>query len=318
MIKIITWNILSPFYANAAQYVGYNPEVLSHEYRKIKVLEIVRDWIKQNEQPIINLQEVPLKWRGELESLFYQNDYTVCAVGYGKKKNGYFGILTAFPNKYKMENLEYIPIGHYVKNAPINEVIDKTNKTPFDKIKSFINTDEMKDPRTIIRKAKARDNVAIRLHLNKDYPFIVYNYHMPLSVTQLQILHTDVFKRLITDHKNIPTILAMDSNLIVNDDGYNYFTKGVLPDSLSVYLEEVNKLKLISSYKQVNKREPSYTNYSISKFGGNFKDTIDYIMITDHFNTLKSQVLFQTNEKLPNLICPSDHLPLESILEKKY
>jgi len=253
-----------------------------------------------------------------LETLFYQNGYTVCAVGYGVKKNGYFGILTAFPEIYRMENLEYIPIGQYIKNAPISDVINKTNKTPFDKIKSFINSDELKEPRGIIRNAKTKNNVAIRLQLNKDYPFILYNYHMPLSVKELQILHVDVFKRFISEDLEIPTIIAMDSNLIPSEEGYNYLTKGILPEYLSIYLEEVNKLKLVSSYKQMNKKEPTYTNFSISTFAGYFKDTIDYIMITDHFKTLKSQVLFQTNEKLPNVICPSDHLPLESILEKKY
>jgi len=295
MIKIITWNILSPFYCDGSGYYGYDPEVLNADNRRKKVFEILSVFISQKEMPIICLQEVPIDWRGDLETFFYNNDYTIFSIGYGVKKSGFFGISTVIPNEYRMERVDYIQVGKYIDASRGNKEIN-----------------------SLVRKGKNKRNVSIRLLLNKDFPFYLYNYHMPLSSIELQILHVDALKKMISLHGDVPTIWAMDSNLISGQEGYKYLTEGIITNKLGSFFDKIDESKLKSSYKEVNKSEPDYTNYSVSKIGGNFKETIDYILITDHFKVKSSKVLLKTGEKCPNRICPSDHLPLESILEKKY
>jgi endonuclease/exonuclease/phosphatase family metal-dependent hydrolase len=41
---------------------------------------------------------------------------------------------------------------------------------------------------------------------------------------------------------------------------------------------------------------------------------LDYIFVSDEFKVLKSHLLLMTETELPNRDCPSDHLPLRSVL----
>ena len=135
----------------------------------------------------------------------------------------------------------------------------------------------------------------------------------------VQTLHVDALKKIMSEHKDIPSLFATDFNLIPDSIGYDYFTKNELPDEHSDYLKksEYSNFTMSSSYKGKNGVEPEYTCYSNTKWGGDFKNCLDYIFMSNHWNCIESKLLITTTEKMPNKLCPSDHLPLNSVLELK-
>jgi mRNA deadenylase 3'-5' endonuclease subunit Ccr4 len=69
-----------------------------------------------------------------------------------------------------------------------------------------------------------------------------------------------------------------------------------------------------SSYLIANKEEPKFTCFNYTKFGGEFCGCLDYIFVSKEFKVLKSHLLLTNKTELPNADCPSDHLPLRSVL----
>jgi endonuclease/exonuclease/phosphatase family metal-dependent hydrolase len=111
----------------------------------------------------------------------------------------------------------------------------------------------------------------------------------------------------------IPTILAGDFNITPSSDEYNFFTGAApTPESKTVYLPKEDQEDIsYQSFKMdtATSQTTPFTCHSHTKFGGYFKDTLDYIFVSNA-NISISKSLLDTDEKMPNLICPSDHLPI--------
>jgi mRNA deadenylase 3'-5' endonuclease subunit Ccr4 len=125
----------------------------------------------------------------------------------------------------------------------------------------------------------------------------------------IQILHLSVFKRLILQHHMIPTIFAGDFNITQSSDEYNFFTGESVPESKTVYLPKEDQEDIsYQSFKMTAIAKPMpFICHSETKFGGYFKDTLDYIFVSNARIT-DSNSLLQTNEKMPNSVCPSEPL----------
>lgn len=316
MVNIITYNILSPNLCNQDEFQEYDPESLDEIKRKNKIILLIDEWTSKENRPIICLQEVPNIWKGSLEKILLNRKYIPLSMNYGNRKSGFFGVLTAIPNIYQIDKIEYLNIGEYID--AIQPPLFKPKSTSFiDKLINAVISPAEEDD--YITNAKNRSNIALKLTLNSDKKFIIYNYHMPCAYKTpiVQTLHLDGLKRLMSEHRDVPTILATDFNLTPDSVGYEYFTFAKLPIEHSEYLYKTSHydLKMTSSYKEVNKSEPLYTCYSDTRWGGRFKNTLDYIFVSGHFKTLSSKILIETNEKMPNELNPSDHLPIESCLQ---
>lgn len=316
MINIITYNILSPSLCNQDEFQEYDPESLDEIKRKNKIILLIDEWTSKENRPIICLQEVPSVWKGSLEKIFLNRKYIPLSMNYGNRKSGFFGVLTAVHNSYQIDKIEYLNIGDYID--AIQPPLFKPQSLSFiDKLINTVISPAEEDDYISI--AKNRSNIALKLTLNSDKKFIIYNYHMPCAYKTpiVQTLHLDGLKRLMSEHRDVPTILATDFNLTPDSVGYEYFTLAKLPVEHSEYLQKTNHygLMMMSSYKEVNKSEPLYTCYSDTRWGGKFKNTLDYIFISGHFKTLTSKILINVTEKMPNVLNPSDHLPIESCLQ---
>jgi mRNA deadenylase 3'-5' endonuclease subunit Ccr4 len=93
-------------------------------------------------------------------------------------------------------------------------------------------------------------------------------------------------------------------NILPTSKEYEFLTDTESPSSIT----------LKSSYFIANKEEPNFTCFNYTKFGGEFCGCLDYIFVSDEFKVLKSHLLLTTKTELPNADCPSDHLPLRSVL----
>jgi 2',5'-phosphodiesterase len=335
-IKVITYNLLSAKLCNESNFLNYeNSEDLDANIRKTRTITLLENFIKfsNNPQPIICLQEISSDWKGTLELLFMKHNYSFFNISYG-----ILGVGIAIPNEsIIITNVEYIHIGELIKTNTSRKIwrteeeyreaereckIKENNLTFLQKISLYVKDMTALIPEYIrviedtIDKSKMRKNYAIRLTLklkSSEKEFIIYNYHMPceFKTPVIQFLHLSVFKRLILKHHQIPTIFAGDFNITPSSDEYNFFTGEPVPESKTVYLpqEDQDDISFQSFKMTTTPQIPPFTCHSETKFGGYFKDTLDYIFVSNA-NIKLSGRLLETNDKMPNSICPSDHLPI--------
>lgn len=285
--NIITFNIGTPFSLVSAEYPDCDPAILDRLRRKNAILSLFTNWLRTS--PIIVLQEVPYNWKQDFDRYFTKRDYTFHCMNYGQKTNGILGVGIAVPNFYAIDptEVEFIRVADY-----INE-IDSSDDDSYDN-----------EVESNIQNAKKRANLVVRMkiRLNNGKAFYLYNYHMPCAFKTplVQILHIDALKRIIASFPDIPYILAGDMNILPTSKGYEFLTIS----------DDAPK----SSYLIANKEEPEMTCFNYTTFGGEFCGCLDYIFVSDEFKVLKSHLLLNTTTELPNADCPSDHLPLRSVL----
>jgi mRNA deadenylase 3'-5' endonuclease subunit Ccr4 len=286
--NIITFNVGTPFSFTPSEYPECNPAILDRLRRKNAILSLFTSWLRTS--PIIVLQEVPYNWKQDFDRYFTKRDYTFHCMNYGQKTNGILGVGIAIPNSYAIDptEVEFIRVADYID---CDSSDDYSSDNEYD---------------TNLENAKKRANLVVRMkiHLNNGKAFYLYNYHMPCAFKTplVQTLHIDALKRIIASFPDIPYILAGDMNILPTSKEYAFLTDTTSPITLK------------SSYLIANKEEPEFTCFNYTTFGGEFCGCLDYILVSDKFKVLKSQLLLNTTTELPNADCPSDHLPLRSVL----
>lgn len=117
MIRIVQYNILSVDLATKFYYVNTNTKFLKPDFRwkllKDKLLLEIKNL------SIICLQEVCFGWLEKLVILFQDLGYYCHYNHYGWKDTGHMGVLIAYPNKYKLEDLEIINIGDSIADKTL-------------------------------------------------------------------------------------------------------------------------------------------------------------------------------------------------------
>lgn len=283
--NIITFNVGTPFSFTPSEYPDCDPAILDRIKRKNAILSLFTNWLRTS--PIIILQEVPYNWKQDFDRYFTKRDYTFHCMNYGQKKNGILGVGIAVPASYAIDptEVEFIRVADYINDIDSSEDYSSDNE---------------------VENAKKRANLVIRMkiRLNNGKSFYLYNYHMPCAFKTplVQILHIQALKRIIASFPDIPYILAGDMNVLPTSKEYEFLTDTTSPITLK------------SSYLIANKEEPNFTCFNYTTFGGEFCGCLDYILVSDEFKVLKSHLLLTTTTELPNADCPSDHLPLRSVL----
>lgn len=311
--NVITFNCATPFSVVPKEYPDCEPEVLDREYRKNKILSLFTIWLRTS--PIIVLQEVPYNWNLNFERYFMKKDYTFHCMNYGQKTNGILGVGIAVPSKlYKIDPTEvnFLRVADYIEVDTPDNIFEKLEKQSINISLNEIESD--------IQNAKKRANLLVRMkiHLNNGKSFYLYNYHMPCAFKTpiVQIIHIQALKQIISLSDG-PYILAGDMNILPKSKEYLFLTESILSQSDSAYLLNPNENQQItpkSSCKEVNQCEPVFTCFNYTIFAGEFCGCLDYILMSDEFKVLKSHLLLKTETELPNRDCPSDHLPLRSVL----
>ena len=292
--NVITFNIGTPFSFTPSEYPDCDPAFLDRIRRRNAILSLMTSWLRTS--PIIILQEVPYNWKQDFDRYFTKRGYTFHCMNYGQKTNGILGVGIAVPNSYAIDptEVEFIRVADYIEcdcDCDSSDDYSSDNKVE-----------------SSIENAKKRANLVVRMkiHLNNGKTFYLYNYHMPCAFKTplVQILHICALKRIIASFPDIPYILAGDMNILPMSKEYEFLTDTQSPSSIT----------LKSSYLIANKEEPKFTCFNYTKFGGEFCGCLDYIFVSEEFNVLKSHLLLTTTTELPNADCPSDHLPLRSVL----
>lgn len=299
--NIITFNCLTPFSGVPSEYPDCEPVFLDRIRRKNAILSLFTSWLRTS--PIIVLQEVPYNWKQDFDRYFTKRDYTFHCMNYGQKKNGILGVGIAIPTFYEIDptEVEFIRVADYIHDI--------------DSLDDYSSDNEVESN---IENAKKRANLVVRMKicLNNGKAFYLYNYHMPCAFKTplIQMLHIQSLKRIIASFPDIPYILAGDMNILPTSKEYAFLTKNTLSTEDSQYFDTRLSITPKSSYFIANKEEPEFTCFNYTTFAGEFCGCLDYIFVSDEFKVLKSHLLLNTETELPNADCPSDHLPLRSVL----
>jgi len=142
------------------------------------------------------------------------------------------------------------------------------------------------------------NNFLIKLHLLKNNrKFFFLNYHLPVprGNEKNQLIHAITIKKIMYQLRGEGIIMTADLNIKPDTYIYNLL--------LNMYI------KLESSYKSFHGVEPKMTIHT-----KDFKNTLDYILISKELLCKNSRVLQYNEERMPNKYNPSDHMPLMSIL----
>jgi exonuclease III len=339
-INFVTFNCLSPNLSSPKEFVNYLTSDLEGSTRLPRIEKLIKRWIQENR--IILLQEISLSWRGIFEKLFLENNYHFFCANYGSNFSGNMGIAIAVPkNLFIIEKIEYKRIGELIKkvnySSTTDELIDGASnffykhgkKLPFfDNL--FSEGERDYSPTTITELASQRQNQAIYLRL-KTLPtngeneeeirtaktLAVVNYHMPCCFRQpdIQLLHSHYLLGYLAEFANSgeSVIIGGDFNIKPTSYIYDFITEKKIPVSLLEYVPHyfnTDERRYTSAYLTKNGEEADFTNWSRTKWGGDFKDTLDYFFVSDKVKVREATMGLTSFGKCPNSDCPSDHLPL--------
>jgi hypothetical protein len=280
-VKIVSYNILSSDYAVRNEpMMKRGKNVISTKFR-FPLLKKELD-PKIAEGYIFCLQEISAKWLQYLIPYFQQNDYTVIS-----SLDSYLnGNIIAFPNTYKLEEVEYLSMPWEIKK--LNGSYPKafkglaTNKDIIIRVKLSIPSS---DP-------------------NEQKAFNVYCLHAPTDTKQNNLYM--IFLRILLDRQKLPQIVAGDFNMTPSELSYNIIN-GLYPNDFQKYKVD---LKLKSLYLNVMDEEPqaSHVNRGLRRL------TLDYIFYQgfDSLFVIAQKDIIEGT--YPNLENASDHLMIGGAL----
>ena len=120
MIRIISYNVLSPELSEPETFPENTAEECDGERRLPRILEMIEIEIKNSS--IISLQEVSISWLGALHELFDRHNYHYTHTLYGGWYSGYMGVGVAFPRSlYSLSKFEISKISDTKKWPRLSE-----------------------------------------------------------------------------------------------------------------------------------------------------------------------------------------------------
>ena len=327
-LTVHTYNILSSHLSNPSWYKNCNPENCIPENRFIKILEKIKKSI--DECAIIGLQEVSRDWIGKLYVFFEERGYHMIDSLYGYPKNGYMGILIAYPrNKFILEDCKIFRVSDNIYSLPKNEII---NINPIEKyinnliscfnpIKNLLFKQESIEKEVDIwGLATSRYNTSIfcRFKMKENNSiFCVSNYHMPCIYQhqEVMIIHASEYINQSLKYANDDPLITMgDYNILPDSSPYKLIIQGFLNENDENYPPKKGNWKpdlikpMKSAYVEVHGNEPIFTNHNGKSVP--FTGTLDYIFYTGNLKPISTIDIPELDDidLMPNEIEPSDHI----------
>eukprot|EP01006_Ploeotia_vitrea_P061147 TRINITY_DN77348_c0_g1_i1.p1 TRINITY_DN77348_c0_g1~~TRINITY_DN77348_c0_g1_i1.p1 ORF type:complete len:340 (-),score=41.03 TRINITY_DN77348_c0_g1_i1:145-1035(-) len=287
---------------------------------------------------IVCLQELPLQWTGKFQALFAKRNFTLIATNYGEDYSDYMGVGLAFPNSlYSLGDCCIETLGAGVPNKkkqpPPGKVMSALSylARTSAKIVTWNWKAPPTDPWTTAARRKNRA-IAIKLiEKEQQREFWVTTYHMPCCFwsEEIMLIHSSLYAQFAQRQAGgAPVIITGDFNIKPQDKPYDLLTTNDQNIELQPPAERQNgsftiKLDyaLTSAHAAVHGKEPPYTNWALNKNSPVFKETLDYILFSDaKLHVKECNVLISDGNEpgpYPNDSEPSDHVPVEAVLEWK-
>jgi 2',5'-phosphodiesterase len=341
-VRVVSYNVLSPHLASPSHFSTLNPEHLEATTRLAKILTKLEQEIgsSENRATVFCLQEISYDWAGPLHSFFAQHNYHVVTGLYGKKFNGYMGVLTAYPtDKLETVQVDICRLSDTYEQWPekpiegtLQRIIRKIALPPL----KFLGLHK-EEPESHWSIAQRRYNVLLTAVLkdkSSSQQFCVGNYHMPCCyyAPMVMTMHSDLclchVQKIAGDDN--PYILAGDFNIKPTESSYKLLTTGELATSDPSYptpplhapeftWKPTMQEPVQSAYAIANGGvEPDFTNYARVQEQEPFIDTLDYIFISDGVSVQSVLELPHRDTAggpFPNESEPSDHILIGANLD---
>jgi mRNA deadenylase 3'-5' endonuclease subunit Ccr4 len=341
-VRVVSYNVLSSHLAQPSHFATYPPAHLDASSRLTAVFNKLEHEMKQEANTVLCLQEVSYDWAGSLHTFFASRGYHCVAGQYGKKFNGYMGVVLAWP----VETLEAVHVdisrladqregGWPARNEPsalerlwnsVNALVDSSRKFAGLPVEEVIDHWNMSERRfNVLVTAVLREKESGR-------QFCIGNYHMPCAyyAPMVMTIHADLAARhvqkLAQEHGVVPHVLAGDFNIKPSESIYKLLTTGAMDRDDPFYPTPKNDMEwtptaaaMQSAYALSEHGEPNFTNYARVKEQEPFIDTLDYIFLSQkHWKVRDVKAIPHRDEysQLPNLDReePSDHVLIAASL----
>ena len=295
-ISVCSWNILSPHYCNKNTFSKTEEKYLKFNYRINLIKEKLDYLIKYKNTNIFMLQEVSDSFSNKLIPYFENNNFKYVLKNYSNNK---MGVMIAYNNDFKLEEINSIRIGSMVEKQSIPEftffgyIINYLKKflKPINNLllffrinllKSFLNKSPQKD-------AMDRNNILLLLKLKYNTKSLwLANYHMPCSFKRRLVQKIHLEKCFNVFKNKQPLIFGGDFNICY--ESYLYF-----------YLQKYNFIDCIDN------NLPTLNTYA--SWNGYFKGSLDYIFLREnnYIKAINSDKELIEDKIMPNDKYPSDH-----------
>ena len=273
-IRVVSYNVLSSHLGSPDYFTACQPCHLDPAIRLPKVLSKLENEITQgNTKAIFCLQEVSHDWAGKFHTFFANHGYHVVSGLYGKKFNGYMGILLAYPTDVyetldvDISRLSDKRIGGWPRPVQVEEeevpkedgLFQKVIQTGTNLVRSFLwnpakklllgSSSSYNDDYRIIdpwNMSENRFNILLSVGLRErsmKKEFWISNYHMPCAfyAPMVMNIHAEMaafhIQSLAQDDTTgrLPYILAGDFNLLPGSSHYRLLTEGTLDPEDETY-----------------------------------------------------------------------------------
>eukprot|EP00904_Undaria_pinnatifida_P008588 jgi/Undpi1/485/HiC_scaffold_10.g03951.m1 len=340
--RVVTYNILCSHLAEPTRFPLCDPENLDAPTRLIRVKQKLDTEVSKG--AVICMQEVGLQWAGDLHVYFMARGYAFVTAHYGKHFNNYMGVALAWPlDKYEALTVDTTRVaetrewGRDPREAseerPASPSQTSGVKRPREANSSSDKNRGEPEEENPWKIAERRFNQALFARLrpkgSSSAPsggtFCVGTYHMPclFNIRPVMVIHTSlVIKHLAGLAGSDPLVFAGDFNFNPDSECYKLAVEGDLPSSSLDFpvRPEWEKdwvpstgVKLTSAYKQVEGKEPNFTNNAKVEDYAPFIDTLDYVFHTPGITAVEALHLKHRDEvkgPFPTAEEPSDHVVL--------
>lgn len=208
-LRVVSYNVLSSHLSEPSYYTTLAPEYLDATTRVSKLLTKLDQEIAtataQQRSVVFCLQEVSTDWAGALHTFFAQRQFHVIAGLYGKKFNGYMGVLTAYPiHTLDTVAVDIVRVGDTgtwpapsPPEPPVNRFVRTWLGPPMKYLGSLFGAEPAREPECHWSLAQRRSNVLVTTVVRdkeSHQTVAIGNYHMPCCfyAPKVMMLHCDL------------------------------------------------------------------------------------------------------------------------------
>lgn len=287
-ITVVSFNVLCPQLADQAHFPRCTPRALDPQRRLDLVRDQLRAWMRAGH--IICLQEVSRAWAADFTVLTTAAGYACVHAGYGPPRQGYMGVLTAWPrDRYELLDCNTDRLADSLRLSPPAPAQPSVWRRWSDWLWST--PPPAKDAVTLTCERYNRA-LSLRFKSSDGRPFGVVNYHMPCQWTNQDFM-TQHVKMLLRAARvrflDAPYVVAGDFNIRPGTPAWDAMSAAAWLGALS---------------------GPAWTCWADTPRGGAFQDQLDYVIPFGFREERLVDTALPAEGPLPTLEWPSDHVPI--------
>lgn len=287
-VTVVSYNVLSPQLADAEFYPKCTPRALDPTRRLALVEAQLRGWMAHGH--IICLQEVARAWADRFTVVAAECGYACVHADYGTPRNGYMGVLTAWPrDRFQLLDCNTDRLADSLRLSPPAPPQPSAWQRFTDWL--WATPPPAKDAVALTCQRYNRA-LSTRFEAQGMCDFGVVNYHMPCQFDNQEFMaaHVGMLLRACAAHfLDGRYVVAGDFNIRPGTPAWDALQAAVPEGTLS---------------------GPAWTCWTDSPRNGAFKDQLDYVIPFGFRQHRLVEMERPSEGPLPTLEWPSDHVPV--------